>query len=74
MNKIQEDKTMIGTVTMHQVQGKQYKVWSDFNMRATYAEDENGKVKCLRGSGYLSNDLTIRKAIALCWDLKSCRK
>ena len=43
-------------------------------MRATYAENEDGEVKCLRGSGYLHNDLTIRKEIALRWGLKSFRK
>ena len=49
---------MKGTVTMHQVAGKQYKVWSDFMARATFAEDENGTVKKLCGSGYIHNDLT----------------
>lgn len=65
---------MTGAITIHQVQGKQYKVWSDFIMRATYAESEDGEVKCLRGSGYLHNDLTIRKEIVLRWGLKSFRK
>lgn len=59
---------------MTTVQGRQYSVWSDYIMRATYAEDENGVAKCIKGSGYLSNDLSIRKAIASAYGLKSFRK
>lgn len=51
-----------------------FKVWSDFIMRCTYAEDENGEVKCIHGSGYLSNELSIRKAIAIVFGLESFRK
>lgn len=65
---------MTGTVKTTTVQGKTYKVWSDFIMRATYAEDENGTVKAIRCNGYLSNDLSIRKAIALVFHLGSFRK
>lgn len=65
---------MKGTVTIHQVAGKQYKVWSDFIARATFAEDENGEVKKLCGSGYIHNDLTVRKAIAQRYGLKTFRK
>jgi len=56
------------------VAGKQYKVWSDFIARATFAENENGEVKKLCGSGYIHNDLTVRKAIACAWRLGSFRK
>ena len=52
-------KSRIELVT---VQGKEYKVWSDYIKRGTFAEDENGTVKCIKGSGYLSNELSIRKA------------
>lgn len=65
---------MKGAVTMHQVAGKQYKVWSDFMARATFAEDENGTVKKLCGSGYIHNDLTVRKAIACVFHLPTFRK
>lgn len=60
--------------TEHTVQGKTYKVWSDFIDRATYAEAEDGTVKRLSSSGYISNDLTIRKAIAIMYKLPSFRK
>ena len=64
-------KSRIELVT---VQGKEYKVWSDYIKRGTFAEDENGTVKCIKGSGYLSNELSIRKAIACCFGLSSFRK
>lgn len=56
------------------VQGKTFKYWSDFVMRATYAEDENGNVKRIRSCGYVSNDLTARKAIACVFGFNSFRK
>lgn len=65
---------MIGTVKNITVGGKVYKVWSDFIMRATYAENENGEVKSIKSSGYLSNELSIRKAIAIFFGLASFRK
>ena len=68
----EEDRSM--TPTKHTVQGKTYEVWSDFIQRATYAKSEDGTIKKLCGSGYISNDLTIRKAIACRYGLKSFRK
>lgn len=65
---------MKGQVRMNQVAGKQYKVWSDFIARATFAEDENGVVKQISGSGYITNDLTVRKAIACAFGLATFRK
>ena len=56
------------------VEGKRYKVWSDFIMRATYAEDENGTVRAICTSGYISKDLTIRKEIAIRFGHKTFRK
>lgn len=56
------------------VGGKSYKVWSDFIMRSTYAESESGEVKKIKDSGYLSNELSIRKAIAIFFGLASFRK
>ena len=61
-------------VRMHQVAGRQFKVWSDFMARATFAEDESGTVKKLSGSGYIHNDLTVRKAIACKFQLPTFRK
>ena len=65
---------MKSNATIHQVAGKTYTVWSDFIMRATYAEDENGIVKRLCGSGYIHKDLTVRKAIANAFGLTTFRK
>ena len=67
-------KTMKGTVRTVTVGGKEYKVWSDFILRGTFAEDENGEVRQLSGSGYIHNELTVRKAIATRYGLKSFRK
>ena len=63
--------TKIKTTT---IKGKQYKVWSDFIVRATFAQDENGQVKMIKSGGYLSNDLSVRKAIALAFNLPTFRK
>lgn len=65
---------MTGTIQNITVGGKVYKVWSDFIMRSTYAENENGEVKRIKSSGYLSNELSIRKAIAIFFGLASFRK
>lgn len=56
------------------VGGKEYKVWSDFIARGTFAEAEDGTVKQISWSGYISNDLTVRKAIAVQFKLNSFRK
>lgn len=65
---------MTGTIKSITVGGKIYKVWSDFVMRATYAENENGEIKTIKSSGYLSNELSVRKAIAIFFGLGSFRK
>lgn len=65
---------MTGTVRTTTVNGKEFKVWSDFIARATFAEDANGNVKKLCGSGYIHNDLTVRKAIACVYGLPTFRK
>lgn len=46
------------------VNGHTYKVWSDQNYKGTFAEDKDGNVLPISGSGYLSNELSQRKAIA----------
>lgn len=65
---------MTGRIIEHTVQGKTYKVWSDFIDRATYAENEAGEIKRIHGNGYIHNELTVRKAIAASYGLKSFRK
>ena len=64
-------KTNTRTTT---VEGKTYTVWSDFIARATFAENEAGEAKKLCGSGYIHNDLTVRKAIAVAFGHKTFRK
>ena len=64
-------RTNVRTTT---VQGKQYTVWSDFIKRGSFAENEAGEVKQIKFNGYLSNDLSIRKAIAYTFALDSFRK
>lgn len=65
---------MTSRITEHTVQGKTYKVWSDFIDRSTYAENEEGEIKRIHGNGYIHNELTVRKAIAASYGLKSFRR
>lgn len=65
---------MKGCVTIHTVMGSEYKVWSDFIARGTFAENCDGQVKQISWSGYVHNDLTVRKAIASVFGLASFRK
>lgn len=62
-----------GTVKIVTVQGQPYKVWGDFIDRATYAESPSGEKKRISSGGYISNELTIRKAIAQRFGLSSFR-
>lgn len=65
-------KSNIRTTT---VEGTTYTVWSDIIMRATFAENAaTGEVKPISSSGYINNDLTVRKAIASRFGLGSFRK
>lgn len=55
--------------------GKTFTVYSDFIARGTFATDEvTSETKCIRSSGYLSNELSVRKAIAIAFHLDSFRK
>lgn len=65
---------MKANITSATVQGNKYKVWDDFSMRCTLAENEAGEIKKIREFGYISKDLTIRKAIANCFGHNSFRK
>ena len=65
---------MKGQIRTTTIAGKQYKVWSDFSARSTFAEDEAGTVKAINISGYIHNDLTVRKAIACVFHLSTFRK
>lgn len=65
---------MKGTIYTTTVEGKTYKYWNDFMYRGTFAENEDGEVKQIKGSGYLTKDLTARKAIACTFGHKTFRK
>lgn len=65
---------MKGTIKTTTVAGKTYTVWSDFIKRGTYAADEDGNEKRIAGGSYMTNDLTIRKAIAASFGLSTFRK
>jgi len=57
------------------VNGIDFEVYSDFIARATFAiNKQNGETKKIRGNGYIHNDVTVRKAIALVFDLPTFRK
>lgn len=56
------------------VQGQTYTYWADFIKRGMYAQNEAGEIRKIKGSGYLNNDLTIRKAIAAAFGLTSFHK
>lgn len=56
------------------VNGMKFKVWSDTTKKATFAESEDGTVKTLTSGTYISNDLTVRKAIANAYQLPTFRK
>lgn len=60
------------TTTVH---GIHFEVWSDFIARATFAKCcVTGEVKAISSSGYIKNDLTVRKAIAAAFNLLTFRK
>lgn len=66
---------MTGTIRTTTVKGITYKVWCDFILRGTLAENtETGEAKMISKGGYITNDLTIRKAIAAAFQLNSFRK
>lgn len=53
-----------------QVNGLHFQVWSDFGYRCTFACClETGEAKTIHSSGYIHKDLTIRKAIAIHFQL-----
>ena len=65
---------MTSKIKTTKVMGKQYEVWGDFILRAMVARNEDGEEKIIRRSGYLTNDLSIRKAIVDSFGLASFRK
>lgn len=65
---------MKGTIYTTTVEGKEYKYWSDYIYRGTFAENEDGEVKQIKCNGYITKDLTVRKAIAIRFGHNSFRK
>lgn len=67
-----ERETIKMTETM--VNGMKFKVWNDTTRRATFAESKDGRVEKIHDCGYITADLTIRKAIAMVYGLPTFRK
>lgn len=65
---------MTGTIKTTSVQGTEYKVWSDFIKRVTFAVNTVTGEKKIISESYLKNDLSIRKAIAITFKQESFRK
>lgn len=65
---------MTGNIRTTTVQGAIYEVWSDYFNRCTYAKNADGVTKAISNSGYIHNDLTVRKAIACVFGHSSFRK
>ena len=65
-------KSTIRTTTFN---GITFNFYGDIIARATFAVNvETGECKVIRTSGYITNDLTARKAIAVAFDLATFRK
>ena len=57
------------------VAGIDFEYWGDFVYRGTIARNlTTGEQKPISGSGYVSNELTVRKAIAQAFQLPTFRK
>lgn len=57
------------------VEGTTYECYSDFDARGTFATNtETNETKQISFSGYIRNDLTVRKAIAIHFKHKTFRK
>lgn len=55
-----------GHIKIYEINGKKYKVYSDFSKRATIAEDvETGEKHNLSSSGYITNERTIKERIKM---------
>lgn len=56
------------------VAGETYIVWDNFMMRGTFAQNEAGEIKQIKFRGYVSKDLSVRKAIQAAFNLDTFRK
>ena len=64
---------MTGRTYRTQVNGQNFTYWADYIERGMFASDGE-TTKKIHGSGYISNDLTVRKAIASSFGLPTFRK
>lgn len=65
----------IGSIKETQVNGTKFTYYADFIKRGSFAVNaETGEEKQISYHGYLSNDLSVRKAIAYAFDLPTFRK
>lgn len=64
---------MKANTMMVTVASQNFEVYSDYIVRGTFAV-ANGIVKQISFGGYISNELTIRKAIARTFGLATFRK
>lgn len=63
-----------GSRTKTKVSNQEFEVWGDFRKRGTMAKNlKTGEIKQISYSGYISNDITVRKAIAQKFGLPSFR-
>ena len=57
-----------------QVAGIEFSIFSDFALRGMTAKNNaTGEERIIKRSGYLSNDLSIRKAVAAAFGLTTFR-
>lgn len=72
-NKVIEGEQIMKNITT--VQNVMFEYWGDTFDRCTYARNcETKEIKVIKHSGYLTNDLSVRKAIANAFGLESFRK
>jgi hypothetical protein len=63
------------TCRRYQAAGLYFHTKSDFNRRGTFAGNkETGEIRQIIWSGYIHNDLTVRKALASAFNLSTFRK
>ena len=65
---------MKSSIRNTQVSGIEFEVYSDFIARGTFATNKaTGEIRQISFSGYIRNDLTVRKAIANSFRLPTFR-
>ena len=69
------EKALAKSSTVATVNGEDFIVASSFIARGTFAKRvSDGDIRQICGSGYISNELTIRKEIALRYGLPTFRR